>query len=155
MLLAGRAAEKLRFNEYSAGAENDLKEATSLARRMVTKWGMSERIGPVAHSLAEDQPFLGREIVQEHRHFSEHTAQIIDEEIAKILHEAQDRAQRVLLAHEEKLNKLADELVKQEILDEDEIQALIGPSVNQSADSQQATQSSGETSQAAALKSDS
>ncbi len=90
-MLGGRAAEKLIFDEYSAGAENDLTQATRLARRMVTAWGMSERLGPVAYRTSEEHPFLGKEI-HEQREFSEHSAQLIDEEVASILHAAADRA---------------------------------------------------------------
>ena len=86
-LLGGRAAEKLVFDEYSAGAEDDLNKATQLARRMVTHWGMSERLGPVAFRDSEDHPFLGREMA-EPRRFSEHTAQVIDEEVSRLLGEA-------------------------------------------------------------------
>jgi cell division protease FtsH len=130
MMLGGRTAEKMRFDEFSAGAENDLKEATALARRMVTRWGMSERLGPVAYGHTEDQPFLGREIVQEHRNYSERTAQIIDEEVAKILHAAADRAHRTLAEHRPKLDKLAAALLDREVLDEEEILELIGPSIH-------------------------
>ncbi len=86
-ILGGRAAEKLVFDEYSAGAENDLMQATKLARRMVTAWGMSERLGPVAYRTSEEHPFLGKEF-HEQREFSEHTAQLIDEEVSRILHAA-------------------------------------------------------------------
>jgi cell division protease FtsH len=79
MVLAGRTAEKMQFDQFSAGAENDLKRGTELARKMVTRWGMSERLGPVAYSNGEEHPFLGREMAHEHRTFSERTAQIIDE----------------------------------------------------------------------------
>ena len=88
-LLGGRAAERLVFNEFSAGAENDLKQATQLARRMVTHWGMSQRLGPVAFRAGEDHPFLGKEITDPRR-FSEHTAQVIDEEVSRILREASE-----------------------------------------------------------------
>src|SRR5262249_5420176 len=84
MPLGGRAAEQRQFDELSAGAESDLQEATRIARRMVTHWGMSERIGPVAYHTTEDHPFLGREIAQHERQYSEHTAQVIDEEVIKI-----------------------------------------------------------------------
>ncbi len=90
-LLGGRAAEKLIYDEHSAGAENDLERATGLARRMVTKWGMSHKLGPVSYKMSDEDPFLGREIHQQ-RQFSEHTLQIIDDEVARILHEASDRA---------------------------------------------------------------
>ena len=72
------------FDEITTGAEYDLKQATQLARRMVTQWGMSERLGTVAFRHGEEHPFLGREIAQP-RDFSEHTAQIIDEEIRAIV----------------------------------------------------------------------
>jgi cell division protease FtsH len=134
MALAGRTAEKMVFDEYSAGAENDLKRATELARRMVTLWGMSERLGPVAFQQSGDNPFLGREIVQEHRHYSEHTAQVIDEEVAKILHNAADRAKRCLAEYHDQLVQLSEVLLEREVLDEDEIEAILGPSPNQSPD---------------------
>jgi cell division protease FtsH len=129
LLLGGRVAEKMQFDQYSAGAENDLQEATRLARRMVTHWGMSERLGPVAYHISEDHPFLGREIAQHERQFSEHTAQVIDEEVAKVLHAAEDRAKRILQQHRDMLAKLAEALLEREILGEDEIVELIGPSV--------------------------
>src|SRR5581483_9184556 len=74
-MLGGRAAEKLVFGEFSAGAEDDLNQVTKLARRMVAHWGMSERLGPVSYRTSEEHPFLGREIYEQ-REFSEHTAQI-------------------------------------------------------------------------------
>jgi cell division protease FtsH len=134
MLLGGRAAEKIHFDHFSAGAENDLEEATRLARRMVTHWGMSKRLGPVAYHMSEDHPFLGREIAQHQRQFSEHTAQVIDEEVAKILNTAEDHAQRTLQQHAQQLDKLAGALCECESLDEQEVAKLIGPSVQQMAD---------------------
>ena len=129
MMLAGRAAEDLIFKEYSAGAENDLKQATGIARRMVTHWGMSERIGPVAYHTEHDDPFLGREIVQEHRPFSEHTARIIDEEVAKILHDASQLAERTLNEEQDKLELIAKALIDREEIDQEDLQELIGPAV--------------------------
>jgi cell division protease FtsH len=99
---------------------------------MVTHWGMSERLGPVAYHSGEDHPFLGREIAQHERQYSEHTAQVIDEEVAKILHTAEDRAKRTIGQHQDKLNALADALMERETLDEDELREIFGPSVNQS-----------------------
>lgn len=142
MALGGRTAEKMQFGEYSAGAENDLKRATALARKMVTRWGMSERIGPVAYNTHEEQPFLGREMAQEHRTFSEHTAQVIDEEIAKILHGASDRAEQVLAENRDKLKALAEALLEKEIVDQDDLTELIGPSVNHSSSATNRCQSS-------------
>ena len=132
MLLGGRAAEKLQFDQFSAGAESDLQEATRLARRMVTHWGMSDRLGPVAYHTTEDHPFLGRDIAQHERQFSEHTAQVIDEEVEKILHGAEDLAKRTLQQHTDKLATIAEALLEREVLDETEITDLIGPSVNES-----------------------
>ena len=132
-LLGGRSAEKLIYGQYSAGAENDLEQATALARRMVTKWGMSEKLGPVSYKMADDDPFLGREMHQQ-RQFSEHTMQVIDEEVADILHRSSDRSIALLEQHGDKLDKLAAELVEQEELGEREIAALIGPSVHDDED---------------------
>ncbi|MBL8830637.1 MAG: ATP-dependent zinc metalloprotease FtsH [Planctomycetaceae bacterium] len=127
-MLGGRAAEKLVFGEYSAGAEDDLKRATQLARRMVTHWGMSERVGPVAFRTSEEHPFLGREI-SEQREFSEHTARVIDEEVTGILHKAADRATSVLKENRAKLDKISVALVEREIIDDTDIEALIGPPI--------------------------
>lgn len=128
-MLGGRAAEKLVYHEYSAGAENDLERATSIARKMVTKWGMSEALGPVSYKLSDDDPFLGREMHQQ-RQFSEATMEKIDAEIAGILHQASQNALQILTEHRDKLDRLADGLVKEEELGEKEITELIGPSVH-------------------------
>ncbi len=132
-VLGGRAAEKLIFDQYSAGAENDLTQATKLARRMVTAWGMSERLGPVAYRTSEEHPFLGKEF-HEQREFSEHTAQLIDEEVARILNAAAHRASELLAKHRDQLRQLAEALEEHEVLDEHEIEELIGPSINRRAE---------------------
>lgn len=125
-ILGGRAAEDVVFSELTAGAENDLKQATSIARRMVCNWGMSQRIGPVALRDSEEQPFLGREIA-EHRAFSEHTAQMVDEEVSKILMDAYETATSILRQHRDKLDALAQALEEHEELDDRQITELIGP----------------------------
>jgi cell division protease FtsH len=127
-MLGGRAAEKLQFDQYTAGCEDDLKRATGLARRMVTHWGMSERLGPVAFRNGEHHPFLGKEM-SEPREYSEHTAQVIDEEMSRILNEASNQALQILTEHRDKLDTLAVALDREEELDESEIEALIGPPV--------------------------
>jgi cell division protease FtsH len=127
-LLGGRAAEKLVFDQYSAGAEDDLNKATQIARRMVTHWGMSERLGPVAFRDSEEHPFLGREIT-EPRRFSEHTAQIIDEEVSRLLRDADEKAASLITQHRDKLDALAKRLEEIETLDEEEIEKVIGPPV--------------------------
>jgi cell division protease FtsH len=128
-MLGGRAAEKLVFNQYSAGAENDLMQATRLARRMVTAWGMSERLGPVAYRTSEEHPFLGKEIYEQ-REFSEHSAQLIDEEVSRVLHAAADKATKLLAEQRSQLETLAGALEQHEVLDEHEIEQLLGPSIN-------------------------
>jgi cell division protease FtsH len=132
-MLGGRAAEQLVYDECSAGAENDLERATQLARRMVTKWGMSERLGPVSYKLSDDDPFLGREIHQQ-RQFSERTLQIIDEEVSAILHGASDRAIEVLSKNRDKLDTLTTALIENEEINEAEITNLIGPSIHHQRD---------------------
>jgi cell division protease FtsH len=127
-ILAGRAAEKLVFGEYSAGAENDLVQATRIARKMVAHWGMSERLGPVACATTNEHPFLGRD-VYEQREFSERTAQIIDEEVARLLNEAAERATKLLTDNRGKLDRLASELESREMLDDTEVVEIIGPAV--------------------------
>ncbi len=129
VLLGGRAAELLVYNETTVGAENDLERATHLARRMVMNWGMSERLGPVSYKLSDEDPFLGREIHQQ-RQFSEHTMELIDAEVVKILHGAADQSYNLLKDHRPDLEKLAVALLDQEELNQAEIGALIGPSVH-------------------------
>ncbi|RIK84039.1 MAG: cell division protein FtsH [Planctomycetota bacterium] len=128
-ILGGRAAEKIVFDELSAGAENDLQQATKIARRMVTHWGMSERIGPVAYRTSEEHPFLGKEF-HEQREFSEHTAQVIDEEVARILRTASDRALETLGQHRDELDKLSAALEEQEEINEADMERLLGPSAS-------------------------
>ena len=123
--LGGRAAERLVYNDLTAGAAGDLKTATRLARMMVTQWGMSERIGPVFFRASEEHPFLGREM-SETRDHSEHTAQIIDEEVARILREADDRAYKLLAGHRDELERLTETLIEREVLNVTEIEEVIG-----------------------------
>ncbi|HTN77055.1 MAG TPA: ATP-dependent zinc metalloprotease FtsH, partial [Pirellulaceae bacterium] len=129
MLLGGRAAEAILYQETTVGAENDLERASGLARRMVMNWGMSEKLGPVSYKLADDDPFLGREIHQQ-RQFSEHTLEVIDEEVQRILHDAAERAESLLRTKRADLDTIAQALLKEEELDEKQITALIGPSVH-------------------------
>ena len=130
VMLGGRAAERIVYNETTVGAENDLERATSLARHMVTHWGMSERLGPVSYKLSEEDPFLGREIHRQ-RAFSERTMESIDEEVTKLLRMADQRAMSLLIEQREKLEKLTQALIQEEELDEREIAAIVGPSVHE------------------------
>lgn len=129
VLLSGRAAEKLIYDEVSVGAENDLERATNLARRMVMNWGMSAKIGPVSYKVTGDDPFLGREINQQ-RQFSEHTMETIDEEVVSILSQASQRATQLLEEKREELRELTQALINSEELDRFAIEKVIGPSVH-------------------------
>lgn len=128
VLLGGRAAEKLIYDETTAGAENDLERATSIARHMVTSWGMSPKLGPVSYKMSDDDPFLGREIHQS-RQFSEHTQELIDEEVHRILTEADEVSEKMLTERRDELEKIARELLSREELSENELTELIGPSI--------------------------
>ena len=129
VLLAGRAAEKLIYDETTVGAENDLERATGMARRMVTHWGMSPKIGPVSYKTTEEDPFLGREMHQQ-RQFSEHTQETIDAEVTRILTEASTRASDLLTNRQQDLEAVTQALLKHEEIGEQEIEDLIGPSVH-------------------------
>lgn len=122
--LGGRAAEKLIFNHFTTGAGNDIEKATNIARKMVCEWGMSERLGPLAYGAKEEEIFLGREI-QRHKDYSEKTAQEIDEEVRTIIRNAEQRAENILKENIDLLHKLSKELLEREILDGDEIDAII------------------------------
>ncbi len=129
VLLSGRAAEKIIYDEITVGAENDLERATSTARRMVTHWGMSPKLGPVSYKTSEEDPFLGREMHQS-RPFSEHTQETIDNEVSKILNEASSRAMDLLNEQRDKLDIIKESLIEREELTEKEIEELIGVSVH-------------------------
>ena len=122
--LGGRAAEMLVFGQLTTGAGNDIEMATNLARKMVCEWGMSEKLGPLTFGKNDEEIFLGREIAR-HRDFSEKTSMIIDEEITKLVVEAQDRAEKLLKENMDKLHALAKALLEKEILDGNEIDKII------------------------------
>jgi len=124
VMLGGRTAEQLVFGEVSSGAEEDLKQATRLARHMVTHWGMSEKIGPVAFRRGEEHIFLGREMTQQ-RDFSESTAQIIDHEICDLLKGIEQEIADLLKQHRTQLESLAAALLEKETLEADEIQSIL------------------------------
>jgi cell division protease FtsH len=122
--MGGRAADRLVYGQPYAGAESDLKQATRLARYMVTHWGMSDRLGPMSFRIGEEHVFLGKEI-QEPRDFSEGTAQMIDEEVQRLLREADQRAYTHLEQHRLELDRLADALLQREELSRNEIDRLL------------------------------
>jgi cell division protease FtsH len=123
-LLGGRAAEVLILGDSTTGAGDDLQRATDLARRMVTKWGMSELLGPLTYGEEQEQIFLGREIAT-HRDYSEETARLIDQEVKRIVETAFERARAILEVNEKVLHHLAEELLEREILDHTEIERIL------------------------------
>jgi len=124
MSMGGRAADKLVLGEPLSGAVGDLKQATRMARVMVTQFGMSDRVGPVYHQQGEEHVFLGKEIV-ESRAYSEGTARLIDEEIQRILIDAESRAMELVKTHRDKLDLLADALLMHEEIDRAEVEKLM------------------------------
>jgi cell division protease FtsH len=124
IMLAGRAAEKIKFGDISTGAGDDLKKATQLARRMVCQWGMSDEIGPVVFKKGEPHPFLGRELAED-KDYSEHTAQRIDEEIKKITLGMEEKAHDLLADNLPQLDALAAALLEHETLTRGEVEALL------------------------------
>jgi cell division protease FtsH len=124
MILGGRAAEELVFNEITTGAANDLERATAMARQMVTRLGMSEKLGPRVFGSDPHQPFLGRELGAEPS-YSEEMAQEIDEEIYRLIDDAHQRAAKVLLAHQEALHKIAAILIEHETVDKEQFERLL------------------------------
>jgi len=122
--LAGRNAEKIVFNDVSSGAQNDLKDATMLAEKMVAQWGMSEKVGPLNLGRGEEHPFLGRELAQPKR-YSEEMAWLMDQEIQGLINEAEERSKEILLRNRSALDRLADSLMKEESLDRADVEKII------------------------------
>ncbi len=124
-LLAGYAAEQLIFNEMTTGSQNDIEQATKMARKMVTDYGMSDKLGPRTFGHKEEMVFLGREI-SEQRDYSEKIAQQIDDEVHSLILHASEVAQETLSTNKEKLVQLAERLVTQETLEGDELDEIFG-----------------------------
>jgi cell division protease FtsH len=122
--LAGRVAEKIVFNDISSGAQNDLKEATSLAEKMVAQWGMSDRVGPINLGRGEEHPFLGRELSLPKR-YSEEMAWLMDQEIQKMIIDAESRATEILAVKRHTLDALAEALMKEEMLERADVERII------------------------------
>jgi cell division protease FtsH len=122
--MGGRAADRLVYNEATSGANQDLKQATRIARLMITQFGMSDRVGPVAYRIGEEHVFLGKEI-QEPRDFSEGTAALIDEEVRRILREADEQAYKLLDTNRHMMEKLVEALLAKEELLREEIDVIL------------------------------
>jgi len=124
ILMGGRIAEEIIFNELSTGAGQDIQSATDMARRMVCDWGMSKELGPLFYGRKEEAIFLGREIAQS-QDFSEQTAEKIDKEVAEIVNTQYKRARNLLETNLPSLNGLADKLLVDEVLNGEEIDVIL------------------------------
>jgi cell division protease FtsH len=121
----GWAAEKLFFDETTTGTKQDLQQATEMARKMVCEWGMDEEMGPITFGQEDEPIFIGKEIAR-HKEYSEDTARLIDGAVKKILEAAKSLAESILLARKKDLEKLAEALITQETLIDDEVRAILG-----------------------------
>ena len=124
-MLGGRAAEEIVFDQVTTGASNDLERATDLARKMVTEYGMSDKLGPMTFGEREELIFLGRSIA-EHRNYGEPVARTIDNEIRAIISRAHERAREIMVQYRDLLDALAQQLIQKETLSEAEVEALLG-----------------------------
>ncbi|HLI14326.1 MAG TPA: ATP-dependent zinc metalloprotease FtsH [Alphaproteobacteria bacterium] len=133
VMLGGRTAERELLGSISTGADDDIRQATALARAMVSRWGMSTEIGPMDVRDSEEHPFLGREIAQPRR-FSDATAHLVDEAVHHLLVQAEERAAQIIREHKTNLIKLIVELEEHETLGRAQIEACLGPARERSAD---------------------
>ena len=124
VILAGRTAERLLLGSVSSGADDDIRQATALARAMVARWGMSPDVGPVDLRDSEEHPFLGREIAQPRRH-SEASARVVDDAVHDLLNEAEARAEEVISSHRVEIDRLVAELEEQETLHREQVRACL------------------------------
>lgn len=124
VLLGGRVSEEIVFNKVSSGAQDDLKKATQIARKMVCAWGMSKRLGPLTFGKSEEHIFLGKELFQI-KDFSEETARIIDEEIKNIILNCYEKAKTIITQYLNKLHKVAQALLEEETLDAEKFRLLL------------------------------
>jgi cell division protease FtsH len=124
IMLGGRIAEKMVYNDITTGAGDDLKNATQLARRMVCQWGMSDKLGAMTFKKGEEHPFLGRELT-EPKDFSEHTAQVIDEEVQRIIDDMEKKARELLDPNRDKLDAIAEALIKHETLENKDVDEIL------------------------------
>ena len=123
VLLGGRVAEKLIIDDISTGASNDIQRATDIARKMVTKYGMSEKIGPIDFSSTQSEVFLGRDFANTNQ-LSEQTASLIDSEVKELIHKAYQRCEQILRENIDILHKLAQFLLENETMDNAQLEAI-------------------------------
>lgn len=125
-ILGGRVAEAIVFGRMTTGAQNDLKQATRIARDMVTQYGMSKELGPITFGEREELVFLGRELA-EHKTYSEQIASKIDLEVMRIIRSAEERARKLLLKHRKMLDKVAKRLLEKETIEGSEFEKMFAP----------------------------
>ncbi len=125
VLLGGRVAEKLIFNDITTGAQNDLAKATEIATKMVTEYGMSEKIGPMTLRKREEEIFLGRDYLTKEKLYSEYTAKLIDDEIKNIIDTCSQNVEKLLSENIKKLEALANKVIEKEVLEGKEIDEII------------------------------
>ena len=130
VMMGGRSAEHELLGSVSSGADDDIAQATALARAMVSRWGMSREIGPVDLRDSEEHPFLGREMAQP-RHFSENSAKLVDEAVKQLLADAEKQAVDLIAKHRQQLDYLINELEEHETLNQEQIQLCLGNKVTQ------------------------
>ncbi|MGH7903970.1 MAG: hypothetical protein ACREPA_07570, partial [Candidatus Dormibacteraceae bacterium] len=123
-IMGGRVAEEVVFGDVTSGAENDIQRVTQMARRMVTSWGMSEKVGTIQMGEEDQNPFLGRTLGTQ-RNYSEEVAAVIDEEVKSLVDDAHQTAKRILTERREKLSLVAERLKEVETLDGAELDRLL------------------------------
>jgi cell division protease FtsH len=133
--LGGRTAEELALGDITTGAENDLKEATQMARRMVSEWGMGEQTGPVVYDLSDGNSYLSQQQPEDHpRLYSEATAQRLDAEVERLITQAHQQARSVLSEHRAALDRLAHALLQEEVLEREQVLAIVNGAQNSQGD---------------------
>ena len=125
MMLGGRVAEKIFFNEITTGASNDLEKATQMARDMVTRYGMSDKLGNQIYGRRDDLVFLGKELAEHHKDYSEDIASVIDSEISLFINEAYKKAEKTIVSNKKKLEKVASVLLEKETIESTEFNELM------------------------------
>lgn len=128
--MGGRVAEKIVYGHLNSGAANDLEQATSIARRMVREWGMSDKVGPMAWN-GQQQVFLGEDLMTSGREYSDSTAKLLDDEISRILHEQEQRAHTLLTNHRKGLELVAEKLLEEETIDGAAVGRLVQEGLSQ------------------------
>lgn len=126
MMLGGRVAEEIFFDDITTGASNDLENATKLARSMVTRYGMSEKLGPQIYGRRDELVFLGKELAEHEKNYSEEVAAAIDKEVYVLIEKGYNKAKAVIAKNKTKITKAADELIKKETIDAEEFEKLMG-----------------------------